>query len=46
VRTTKKNAEALVVGSEEVGLAVNVDKTNCIVLSVHQNAGQNHNKGR
>jgi hypothetical protein len=45
VHTTTKNTEALAGGSEEVGLAVNVDKTNCIFLSVDQNARQNHNKG-
>ena len=37
VHTTKKNTEALVVGSEEVGLAVNVDKTKFnVVLTVHR----------
>jgi hypothetical protein len=42
VHNTKKNTEALVLGSEEVGLAVNVDKTNYMILSIDQNAGQNH----
>ena len=41
---TTKNTEDLAVGSEGVGLAVNVDETNYMILSVDQNAGQNHNK--
>ena len=44
MHTTKKNRVALVVGSEEVRLVVNVDRTNYIFLSVDQNAGQNYDK--
>ena len=43
VHTIKKNAEALLVGSKEIGLGVNANNTNCIVMSRDQNAGQNHN---
>jgi hypothetical protein len=41
----KKNTEAFVVGSEEVGLAVNADETNYMVLYLDQQAWQNHSKG-
>jgi hypothetical protein len=34
VHTTKKNTEGLVVGSDGVGVAVDVDKLNYMVLSV------------
>jgi hypothetical protein len=33
VHTTKKNAEALVAASEEIGLEVNADKTKYLVMS-------------
>ena len=33
VRTIKKNAEALVVASKEIGLEVNADKTKYMVMS-------------
>jgi hypothetical protein len=39
----KKNTEALIVASKEIGLEVNAEKTKCIVMSRDQNAGQNHN---
>jgi hypothetical protein len=38
----KKNAETVIDVSNEVGLEVNADKTKYILLSPHQNAGQNH----
>ena len=38
----KKNAEALVVASKEVGLEVHAEKTKYMVVSQDQNAGQNH----
>jgi hypothetical protein len=42
--TIKKNTETLTDASKEVGLEVNTEKTkNMLLLSRHQNAGQNHN---
>jgi hypothetical protein len=38
----KKNTETLTDCSKEVGLQVNADKTKYMLLSRHQNAGQNH----
>ena len=40
--TTKKNTEALVVASKEIGLEVNAGKTKYMVTSREQNAGQSH----
>jgi hypothetical protein len=42
IDTIKKNTEALIDASKEVGLEGNADKTKYILLSRHQNAGQNH----
>jgi hypothetical protein len=39
IHTIKKNAEALIVASEETGLEVNADKTKYVVMSRYQNAG-------
>jgi hypothetical protein len=41
--TMKKNTENLSEASKEVVLEVNVKKTKYMLLSRHQNAGQNHN---
>jgi hypothetical protein len=38
----KKNTATLVDVSKEVGLEVNTEKTKHMLLSRHQNAGQNH----
>jgi len=38
VHTIKKNAEALLVASKEIGLEVNADKTKYLVMSRDQNA--------
>jgi hypothetical protein len=43
VHAVKKNTEALVVASKEIGLEVNAEKTTYMVMSRNQNAGQNHN---
>jgi len=43
IHTRKKNTEALVVVSKEIGLDVNADKTKYTVMSQDQNAGQSHN---
>jgi hypothetical protein len=40
--TVKKNTETLIDASKEVGLEVNTEKTKYMLLSRHQNAGQNH----
>ena len=42
IQTVKKNAEALIVASMEIGLEVNADKTKYMVMSQDQNAGQSH----
>jgi len=42
VHTIKKNTEALVIASREIGLEVNADKTKYMVTSRDQNAGRNH----
>jgi hypothetical protein len=43
VHAIKKNTDALVVPSKEIGLEVNSEKTKYMVMSRDQNAGQNHN---
>ena len=42
VHTTKKNTEALVAASKEIGLEANADKTKYIVMSRDQNSGRGH----
>jgi hypothetical protein len=42
IDTIKKNTETLIDASKEVGLEVNTEKTKYMLLSHHQNAGQNH----
>jgi hypothetical protein len=42
INSIKKTAEALIDAGKEVGLEVNVEKTKYMLLSYHQNAGQNH----
>ena len=41
VHIIKKNTEALLVGSREIGLEVSADKTKYMVMSRDQNAGSN-----
>jgi hypothetical protein len=41
IDTIKKNTETLIVASKEVGLEINVEKTKYMLLSHHQNEGQN-----
>jgi hypothetical protein len=42
IDTIKKNTETLTDASKEVGLEVNAENTKYVLLSRHQNAGQNH----
>jgi site-specific DNA-adenine methylase len=42
INTIKKNTQTLIDASKEVGLEVNTEKTKYMLLSRHQNAGQNH----
>jgi hypothetical protein len=42
IDTIKKNTGALVDASNESGLEVNEEKTKYMLLSHHQNTGQNH----
>jgi hypothetical protein len=46
IGTIETNTEALIyaTSSKEVGLEINVEKTKYLLLSRHQNAGQNRNK--
>jgi hypothetical protein len=41
INTIRKNTEAVLRASREVGLEVNTGKAKCIVEPRHQNAGQN-----
>jgi hypothetical protein len=41
IETIKRNTEPSVDASKEVGLEVNVEKTKFMLVSHHQNAGQN-----
>jgi hypothetical protein len=41
VNTIKKNMDILIDASKEIGLEKNVDKTKYMLLSRHQNVGQN-----
>jgi hypothetical protein len=42
IDTIKKNTETLIDASKKDWLEVNTEKTKCMLLSRHQNAGQNH----
>jgi hypothetical protein len=42
IYTIKKIRETLIDASKEVGLEINVEKTKYLLLSHHQNAGQDH----
>jgi hypothetical protein len=42
IDTIQKNTQILIDASKEVGLEVNAENTKYMLLSRHQNAGQNH----
>jgi hypothetical protein len=42
IGTIKKNIQTLIDASKDVGLEVNTEKTRYMLLSRHQNVGQNH----
>jgi hypothetical protein len=44
IDTIEKNTETLIDASKEVGLEINVEKTKYMLLSCHQNAGQNRDR--
>jgi hypothetical protein len=44
IETIKKNTETLIDASKKVGLEINVEKTKYMLLSRHQNVGQNQDK--
>jgi hypothetical protein len=43
IDTIKKNTESLIYTSKEIGIKINVEKTKFMLLSGHQNVGQNRN---
>jgi hypothetical protein len=42
IHTKKKNTEAVVDASKEIGLEVSAEKSKYMIMSRDQNAGQNH----
>jgi hypothetical protein len=44
INTIKENTKALLEGSKDVGLEINAEKTNYMIMSHYQNLGQNQNK--
>jgi hypothetical protein len=44
IDTIEKHIETLIDASKEVGLEINVEKTKYMLLSRHQNAGQNRTR--
>ena len=43
IHTVRKNTEAIVIASKEIGLDINAEKTMYMVMSPDQHAGQYHN---
>jgi hypothetical protein len=41
IGTIKKNTETLIGASKEVGIEINIEKTKYMLVSRHQNVGQN-----
>jgi hypothetical protein len=46
IETINKNTETLIGASNGICLEVNAEKTMYMLMSRHQNVGQNHNKDR
>jgi hypothetical protein len=42
IDTIKKNTQSLIDASKKISLEVNIEKTKYMLLSRHQNTGQNH----
>jgi sorting nexin-29 len=45
INTIKEKTETLLEASRDVGLEINAEKTKYMIMSRHQNSGQNHNIG-
>jgi hypothetical protein len=43
INTTKENIETLLDASRNIGLEINAEKTNYMIMSCHPNSGQNQN---
>jgi hypothetical protein len=43
VNTTKENPETLLEASRDIDLEINAEKTKYMIMSRHQNSGQNQN---
>jgi hypothetical protein len=43
VNTIKENSETLLAASSDIGLEINAEKTNYVIMSLHPNSGQNQN---
>jgi hypothetical protein len=43
IKTIKKNTETLLEVSRDVGLEISAEKTKYMIMSCHQNSGQNQN---
>jgi hypothetical protein len=46
INIIRKNTETLIDASIEVGLEINIDKTECMMLSCRKNAGQKQQEDR
>jgi hypothetical protein len=44
VNTMKENTETLLEASRDIGLEINAEKTQYMIMSRHMNSGQNQNK--